>query len=110
VATLRITSRYSKSNLVYDIGLLREGVLTAYLTDPVPIKFVDRDDNTKIEVRLGDRLDNMAVAFYGDPDLWWVIADFQPNPVMEPLFLEPGRELIVPSYSYVFNTILKAVT
>lgn len=106
MATFPITSRYAKSNIVLDDRLLRDR-LTQYLTDPEPISFVDRDDNIRLIVRLGDRLENIATAVYADPRLWWVIAAFQPLPIQNPLVLEPGRELIVPSFSYVFTNILK---
>jgi hypothetical protein len=38
--------------------------------------------------------------------LWWVIADFQPDPVHDPtLSLEPGRVLVVPSIRTVQEEI-----
>ena len=107
MAAIPITSRYLKSFIVLDDGLLRPGRVTRFYTSPVPVEFVEREDTTRIKVRIRDRLDNIAVAFYGDPNLWWVIADFQPVPIMNPIFLEPGRELFVPSYEYVFSDILK---
>jgi nucleoid-associated protein YgaU len=31
------------------------------------------------ELRVGDRLDSLAESFYGDPRLWWVIAQANPD-------------------------------
>lgn len=107
MATLPFTSRYSNSNIILDDNLLRSR-LTEYLTDPKPIDFIDRDDNIRYQVQIKDRLDNISTHFYGDPKLWWVIAAFQQIPIMNPLVLEPGRILIIPSFSYISSEILKA--
>ena len=38
---------------------------------------------------------------------WWAIADFQPDPIVDPtLDLEPGRRLVVPSLRVLTDVIL----
>ncbi|XUL93972.1 hypothetical protein ACQ86D_51295 [Streptomyces galilaeus] len=43
----------------------------------------------------GDRLDRIAAAAFGDPELFWRIADA--NPVLDPVELtdRPGRRLVI---------------
>jgi hypothetical protein len=42
--------------------------------------------------------------------LWWIIADFQPDPILDPtLTLEPGRRLFIPSLASVDLYILAPV-
>jgi len=38
---------------------------------------------------------------------WWAIADFQPDPVVDPtLLLEPGRRLFIPSLRVLTDVVL----
>jgi hypothetical protein len=38
---------------------------------------------------------------------WWAIADFQPDPILDPtLRLEPGRRLFIPSVRVLIDIIL----
>src|SRR5688572_4177216 len=79
-------------------------VATLELPDERKVVFVRRrflpqpDSLALIEehvVELGDRLDNVAAARLGDPELFWRIADA--NAAMRPaeLVAEPGRRLRV---------------
>jgi nucleoid-associated protein YgaU len=43
----------------------------------------------------GDRIDNIAYQFYGDPLRWWVIADANPQ-IMDWSVLIPGELIRVP--------------
>lgn len=52
------------------------------------------DDNYVMTV-LGDRLDLLALDFYGDTSLWWVIASANALPG-DSLYLEPGLQLRLP--------------
>lgn len=44
-----------------------------------------RDDTPYVEVKVeqGDNLDNLAEQYYGRPDYYWIIADF--NRIQDPL-------------------------
>lgn len=53
-----------------------------------------------------DRLDSLATRFYGDPNLWWVIAvanDINLNPTD----LQVGQTIRVPSPAYVQENLFK---
>lgn len=52
------------------------------------------DDNYVITV-LGDRLDLLALDFYGDTSFWWIIASANALPG-DSLYLEPGLQLRLP--------------
>jgi hypothetical protein len=89
-------------------------------TDPTTGKLIlsDRDpffyrplaDNTQHLVKLGDTLQGLAQRYLSPmPDaalLWWILADFQPEPILDPTIdLAVGRVLIVPSVRTVQTMI-----
>ena len=45
----------------------------------------------------GDRYDNMALTFYKDPDLWWVINRANPNQDSASLYPAVGSQIRIPS-------------
>lgn len=64
------------------------------------------NDDQRYVVDRNDRIDRMAFTFYGNTDLWWVIA------LRNDLFLLPNdmfqnQVLQIPSARRVFNTILR---
>jgi hypothetical protein len=76
------------------------GLLT--LTDRDPYRFAPFSDNIQHAVKSGDTLFSIANRYYAAmkqaPQLWWVIADFQPEPILDPTIqLEIGRVLQIPS-------------
>ena len=98
-------SRYNGAEVIVDEGILRDRT-TIYLGYPLTVTYQDLPENTRYIVRMGDRIDHLATAFYGNPRLWWVIAEFQEEPLMEPFGLEPGTELTIPPYEFVMTQIL----
>jgi len=83
------------------------------LTDRVPYTFKDFADNRRHTVSQGDTLHALAGVFYRSQSiqrpsgLWWVIADYQPQPVFDPTRrLAVGRVLHVPSFRTLFEQIL----
>lgn len=82
---------------------IKDSTERLYLTDRDPFRFVEINDNRFHTVRAGDTLWTLADRFFdGVTDnaaqLWWVIADFQPEPIIDPtLALTPGRIVVVPS-------------
>lgn len=73
------------------------------LTERVPYRFQDFTDNRFYIVKAGDTLHTLAARLFdgvvGNPaGLYWVICDFQPEPILDPtLKLTPGRMLVIPS-------------
>ena len=63
---------------------------------------VTNQDSYVIAV-LGDRLDLLALDFYGDTSYWWVIASANSLPG-DSLYLEPGSQVRIPAdLSLVLN-------
>ena len=105
---LAVSSRHRKARLLVDVGLLREGLTVNYLGIYEPFRYRDRPDNRFFMARRGDMLHHIATAFYGDPKLYWAIADYQPVPILNPLVpLEEGRQIIVPSPELLQREILR---
>lgn len=72
------------------------------LNEPEAFDFVDLPDNRTHVVAEGDTLWSLAEAYFEGIDraegLWWVIADFQPDPIVDPTIkLEAGSVLVIPS-------------
>lgn len=55
---------------------------------------------TNYIVKDNDRLDNVSYQFYGIPDLWWLIADANPE-ILDPMSLTTGAVLRIPNYRQV---------
>lgn len=80
------------------------------LTEPEPFRFQPFTDNRIHVVKSEDTLFNLAARFFrGIPrpaGLWWVIADFQPQPIHDPTIrLTPGTVLVIPSVRTVVEEI-----
>ena len=54
----------------------------------------ERDDDIYVTTQYGDRLDNLAMVFYGSPSFWWFIAHVNNLDTMN---LEAGLTLRIPS-------------
>ena len=99
--------RYSRHT--FTIGY-REGDETL-LTMRKPYGFRPLRDNRQHVVREGDTLFHLAGRYLRPlpraAGLWWVIADFQPDPIHDPtLRLRVGRTLVIPSVRTVIEEIL----
>ena len=46
---------------------------------------------------VGDRLDSLAYSYYGDSNLWWVIAMANNNATKGALYPAPGTQLRIPT-------------
>ncbi len=73
-----------------------------YLSDREPFRFVVRSDNRHHTVVEGDTLFSLAHEYFAPvkrpAGLYWVIADFQPDPIIDPtLRLVPGTTIVIPS-------------
>lgn len=66
-----------------------------YLNNVYPDIPISSEDSYVITV-LGDRLDLLALDFYGDTSFWWVIASANSLPG-DSLYLEPGAQIRIPS-------------
>jgi hypothetical protein len=81
-----------------------------FLTEREPYRFRALSDNRQHIVKEGDTLFSLAGRYFAPlprpAGLWWVIADFQPDPIHDPtLSLEVGRVLVVPSIRTVVEEV-----
>ena len=72
------------------------------LSDREPYRFKQFVDNVTHTVSAGDTLFTLAAKHYvgmtRPAGLWWAIADFQPDPIIDPTIgLAIGRILFIPS-------------
>lgn len=82
-----------------------------FLDDRKPYGYVAFADNTMHVVKQGETLWSIAGQHFRPhpraAGLWWVIADFQPNPIHDPTIqLVAGSMLILPSLRTVLEEIL----
>ncbi len=80
------------------------------LCEREPYGYREFSDNREHVVSQGETLFSLAAHYLGSlprgAGLWWVIADFQPDPIHDPTIkLSPGSTLIIPSV----RTVLEAV-
>ncbi len=83
---------------------------TLLLTDPEPFGYQPFTDNRLHVVKEGESLFTLAGRYFAPlprpAGLWWVLADFQPEPILDPtLVLTPGTTLVVPSLRTVQEEI-----
>lgn len=81
-----------------------------FLSDRIPFRFKQLPDNRSVVVKQSDTLYAIAGRMFAPlprpAGLWWVIADFQPEPIHDPTIqLAAGRALIVPSIRTVTEEI-----
>tara|TARA_R110000744_G_scaffold93333_1_gene180237 strand:+ start:105 stop:413 length:309 start_codon:yes stop_codon:yes gene_type:complete len=63
------------------------------LYPPIPITSEDE----YLIARSGDRIDNLALEFYNDIDLWWVITQANPDRIRrDSFFIKPGTVVRIP--------------
>lgn len=71
-------------------------------------EIVEGSQDTIHRIRSGEnsRLDILALRYYDDPRLWWVIADV--NNIEDPLNIPDNTELRIPKYSNVLAALRQA--
>lgn len=67
------------------------------------MEFAKKDTDSYHVVAEGERLDLLSYRYYADPALWWVIADA--NDIKNPLRIEVGKRLRIPSKSTVYGRL-----
>jgi len=90
---------------------LRDGLAQLFLTEREPYRFREHTDTRIHVVAQGDTLFDLAGRYFAPLPracgFWWVLADFQPDPIVDPtLELEAGRRLFVPSLRVLTDVIL----
>jgi hypothetical protein len=90
---------------------IRDDAGNLYLTEREPYRFRPLPDTRIHTLTEGETLYTIAGRYFRPRPracgLWWIIADFQPDPILDPtLALEPGRRLFIPSLRVVEEEIL----
>ncbi|HWN70639.1 MAG TPA: LysM domain-containing protein [Haliangium sp.] len=90
---------------------IRDDAGNLYLTEREPYRFRPLPDTRIHTVAEGETLYTIAGRYFRPRPracgLWWIIADFQPDPILDPtLALEPGRRLFITSLRVVEEEIL----
>lgn len=86
---------------------------TLLLTDRQPFGYQDFPDNREHVIADGDTLHNVAARYFAPipraAGLWWLVADFQPEPIHDPTIkLASGSTLVIPSARVVLEVIFSA--
>ena len=81
-----------------------------FLTEREPFRFRSLSDNRQHVVKEGETLFTLAGQYFAPlprpAGLWWIIADFQIDPIHDPTIqLSPGRVLVIPSVRTVLEEI-----
>jgi hypothetical protein len=108
----RLYSRHTSTTMLSD-GSESSNVI---LTDRKRFPYKKLGNNISHIVAEGDTWHRLASTYYAGltkigvfsaAQLWWVIADFQPDPVHDPtIVLAPGTVVVVPALDTVLGTIL----
>lgn len=97
-ASSEAMSRYKYNRTIIE----KDG--TSYLESSQPIEIPIRNEDTYYEVNTTshNRLDLISSAYYGSPELWWVIA--AASDIDDPLNVPIGTVLRIPSSSTLFSS------
>ena len=80
------------------------------LDEREPVRFTRNRDNVYHKVVEGDTLWGLANRYFREyprpAGLWWVIAEFQPQPILDPTIrLIPGAVVVIPSLRHVKTVV-----
>jgi hypothetical protein len=90
-------NRYDNNPIISTIPSVQYPKTTRYRSSTrYPDIQLTEDDFFILTLR-GDRLDNLAYQFYGDPTLWWVISIANPDLPNDSLYPTLGYQLRIPS-------------
>ena len=98
------------SRHTYVLGFHDDGGDNIILSEREPFVYQLFDDNREHTVKEGDTLWTLAGRYFvGLPrpsTLWWIIADFQPDPIHDPtITLTVGSVIVIPSVRTVHENI-----
>lgn len=99
---------YSRHILTTGVSRVDDGL--TYLLDREPLRFRPLSGNRRVRVASSDTWQTLAAAFFvpiqNPHQLWWVICDFQPEPVLDPT-VPPvsGTYVYIPSVEFVLAEV-----
>ena len=90
-------SRYSQIPIIKPTTVIsQQDQKRRYINVKYPIITLDPQDIYVYTVQ-GDRYDILALTFYKDPDLWWIINRANPNQDSASLYPAVGSQIRIPS-------------
>jgi hypothetical protein len=100
-----VGSRYTFCHAV------RDDRSVLHLTEREPYRYRPHGDNRVHVAAEGDTLFTLAGRYFAPLPracgFWWAIADFQPDPILDPtLVIRPGRRVHIPSLRVLTDVIL----
>src|SRR5688572_12344109 len=98
----------SRHILASGVTRIEDGL--TYLLDREPFRFVDRPDNRRIIAGVYDTWQSLANEWLkpirNPAQRWWVLADFQPDPITDPTVPPvPGTLVYIPTPEFVLAEI-----
>tara|TARA_R100000734_G_C3315376_1_gene107311 strand:- start:2108 stop:2485 length:378 start_codon:yes stop_codon:yes gene_type:complete len=97
-------SRYNNINKGSYLKPNTDKEISGYLNvkyPSIPLAFSD----TYVYTSRGDRYDLLAQNFYGDSNLWWIIARANPSQTPDSLIPEVGAQIRIPSKDRLSNIL-----
>lgn len=83
-------------NRYQDIEILRDSENNRYRRNIIFPNIPARSSDLYVITTAGDRYDTLALEYYGDSSLWWIIAGVN-NSKKDSLSVKPGVQLRIPS-------------
>jgi len=100
--------QFSRHLLVTGLTRVTDG--QRFLLDREPFRFVPRPDTRRIVAKGGDTWQSLAFEHLNPvsnaEQLWWVLTDFQPEPVLDPTIPPvPGTIIYIPAPEFVLSEL-----
>jgi len=92
----------------------RDATGRLWLDEREPVRYRDAPDHRWYTVCAGDTWWGLAQRYLTDvteraDNLWWILCEFQPTPVLDPtLSLTPGDRVVIPSVWFVRTVVFGA--
>jgi nucleoid-associated protein YgaU len=105
ISTKKIVARVNR--IKYSTTLTKRDTKKMYLSSVIYPKIKASNDDMYVISDIGDRLDILALKYYGDQSLWWIIATA--NNLNEASYsITPGIQLRIPAnVSKILNDLEK---
>jgi len=102
MANFKKNTRYSNGT----VDLNRSNKQFLILRKPLKLSFSNTDTTVSITQDIANRPDLISYKAYNDPDLWWVIYEY--NNISDPLFgLAIGQTIRIPSLDRLLKAVAK---
>lgn len=106
---------YSTESRYFATGEETNDEAVQVVAEREPYAYRDRSDNISHVASEGDSWQTIAERYYSSISsracgLWWVVAEYQPTPIVDPtLQIRKGKVITVPAPIVVINEILPDV-